>query len=166
MSSGTGFKFLEIACFGKCFSMFDAFIYRGVFKLLPSAKFSQAYCFSVQFDQDCVFLFSCLFLKSSPSAILRRVITVIVDSINSVVEWWVTHVTIEGFETSSPFMAHFYSPPSIVFELPIFLVVASSDYSAPNHVNSRASHSVELSAPSQSIHSENCTSELEGCHAF
>lgn len=73
---------------------------------------------------------------SSPAAILRAVISIIVDSFKTQSVWAMTHVGKKVFKTQ-PSIADFYSAPSVVRPTRHIWVPASCQHSSPNSVSFR-----------------------------
>ncbi|CAB4171413.1 hypothetical protein UFOVP1095_34 [uncultured Caudovirales phage] len=81
-----------------------------------------------------------LFASTSPPAIFWRVISVVVDSIQSVMRWAFFHISNKGFETSasrnntSPPFANSYSPSPPMFIVWSIWVGTSLDHVCPSVV--------------------------------
>lgn len=81
-----------------------------------------------------------LLFRCGPSAILRRVVAVVVDSIQRSVGWTRAHVAIEGFERSAPAGANRDSSASVGLELMKVRVLAALDHAFPTVILAALPH--------------------------
>jgi hypothetical protein len=76
-----------------------------------------------------------LFAARCPSAIIRRVVAVVVDAINRKMRAWpTTHIRQKVCETLLPSLANFNSPSAVIGKCMIVRISASSLHCLPNEV--------------------------------
>ena len=89
----------------------------------------------------------CLGHNSSPSAIIRSVVAIIVNSVNRMLRGWpVSHVIVKGLERLSPSSAKTNASFSIIREIMVRLAKASFLNAAPRSVLRRSIHPMSFTS--------------------
>lgn len=103
---------------------------------------SKADRFSVECDANGSFLVPSLFMVWSPSAIFRRVVTVVVDSFNRMVLGCFAHIQKELLKVVSPLIANNDFASAVTMKVAGIWIIASSFHPTPDVISSALAFAV------------------------
>lgn len=83
-----------------------------------------------------------LFLSRGPSAVIRAIIAIVVDAVQGLSLWPISHIFVKGSERLSPSVAYANPSSSIVRVCSVVWIAAATDHLAPNAIFGRISHSM------------------------
>lgn len=106
--------------------------------------------YAIKSDSYCVAAIAVLLLFRAPHAVALRVITIVVDALQSCAVWAFSHVGIKILE-AAPSFANCNSPPAIGLEAARIGVLASLTHQVPNVVLARVAEAVFSRSPKRCL---------------